>query len=251
MAPVKWMNTSSSDASAPTCALSAAGVSMAASTPRCMTATMSHKLIRLFHVVRGHQDGRAEFAAQLADPFPHGAFCGGIEPDGWLVHKQNAGPMQHGLRDFQAANHAAGILPHEFAADVREVHEFQGLRDPARPLRPRHAVKFRGNQQIFVSGQIAVRGKHLRDVADLLSHRLGMLHQIEAGDFRRAFRDGQQRRQHFDQRALPRAVRAEQAERRAGRDGKRQMIDGDKRAVSPREGKNLNDIRAGSGFHGP
>ena len=181
---------------------------------------------------------------------PHGAFCGGIETDGRLIHKQNAGPVQHGLRDFQAANHAAGILAHEFAADVREFHEFQGLRDPAGPFRPRHSVELRGNQQVFVAGQIAVRGQHLRDVSDFLSHRLGMLDQIKAGDSCRAFRERQQRRQHFDERALPRAVRPQQSEGRAGRDGKRQMIDRNKRAVSPGQGKNFNDIRFGGSFHG-
>jgi hypothetical protein len=77
-----------------------------------------------------------------------------------------------------------------------------------------------------------------------------MLHQIKAGNLRRAFRNGQQRRQHFDERALPRSVWPEQTEGRAGRHRKCQMIDRYQQAVSPRQGLNLNDIATRGGFHG-
>ncbi len=103
------------------------------------------KMIRLFHVVRGHQNRRAELAAQFGNPFPNGALCGRIQSHGRLVEKQNAGPVQHGLRDFKAPNHAAGILTHEFASDVHQLHEFESLRNPASALRSGHSVELRGN----------------------------------------------------------------------------------------------------------
>ena len=152
--------------------------------------------------------------------------------------------MQHGLRDFQATDHAAGILAHQLASDVREFHKFQCLRDPAGAFRAGDAVQLRRNQKVFVAGEVPVGGEHLRDVPDVSADRLGVLHQIKTGDLRGSFTGRQQRRQHLDERALARAVGTKQAKRRAGSANKIQMVNGNERTKSSRQREDFHRIHA-------
>ena len=137
------------------------------------------------------------------------------------------------------------------SAHVRQVHEFQGLRDPAGPLGARHSVELRGNQQVFVAGQVAVRGKHLRNVADFLAHEpRDACTRSKPAIFAVPSVGGSSVVSILMSVLFPAPFGPSKSEGRARRDGKCQMVDGDKRAVPPRQGENFNDIRAGAGFHG-
>jgi len=55
---------------------------------------------------------------------------------GGLVEEEYAWAVEHGLGDFQAADHAAGVLPHRPIGQVFERHEVKGARDtPSRSER--------------------------------------------------------------------------------------------------------------------
>jgi hypothetical protein len=47
--------------------------------------------------------------------------------------------MQGGLRDFQAANHAAGVFANQAVGDAREAHERQGFEDARSALSTRRS----------------------------------------------------------------------------------------------------------------
>ena len=65
------------------------------------------KLVGFLHIVRGHQDRGAEFLAQVPNILPDGLLRNRVEADGGLIKKKNAWMVEHGLGDFEAANHAA------------------------------------------------------------------------------------------------------------------------------------------------
>ena len=92
--------------------------------------------------------------------------------------------------------------------------------------------------------EVAIGGKHLRNVADVAAYRARLTHDVETGHQRRSFAWRQQRGEHFDQRALARAVRAEQAKDGSAGAGEIQMIHGNKRTVAAGERPRLNGIGA-------
>ena len=100
-------------ASGPTAALSSAGLPTAATLPRCRMASESQSSSASSMPCVVIRTVMLKVAAQFQQALPHGAARDGIEADGGLVEKQDGGTVQHGLRDFEAANHSAGICFHE------------------------------------------------------------------------------------------------------------------------------------------
>src|SRR5579872_3859273 len=92
------------------------------------------ELLGFVHAMGGDQDGHLIRAAQLEQAFPDRAASDGIESDGGLIEKQNGGAVQHGLRDFQTPDHAAGVCLDELTAEIGESHEPQGVFDAALAL---------------------------------------------------------------------------------------------------------------------
>ena len=70
--------------------------------------------VGLLHVVGGEEDRGAEAVAELLDMLPHGPPGHGVQAHRGLIQEEDRRPVQHGLGDLQAPDHAAGV----FAAPV-------------------------------------------------------------------------------------------------------------------------------------
>ena len=95
---------------------------------------------------------------------------------------------------------------------LRQLDRFEQLGDEPVALVARHAIQLGEDQQVLLDAQLEVAGHRLRNHADRAPDVVGLLHDVEAVDERRARGGRQQRHQHADQRRLAGAVGAEQAE---------------------------------------
>src|SRR5213078_4768870 len=87
-----------------------------------------------------------------------------------------------------------------------------------------YRIQARGEQKVLVSGQSAVRRKHLRNVTDASSYFGRLAADAASGDPGFTGRRRNQRRQHFYERGLPRSIRTNQSENFAAADGKRHSV---------------------------
>src|ERR1035441_2371827 len=85
--------------------------------------------LRFLQVMGGEEQGRAVVGPQINEMFPNRVARNRVQTDGRLIEEEHPRSMQRGLGDFQAANHAAGILGHQAAAVGSQAHEIQGLPD--------------------------------------------------------------------------------------------------------------------------
>ena len=121
------------------------------------------------------------------------------------------------------------------SATLFEIVAFEQLVDPAFDLVWRQMVELRMQIEVLPDRKLAVEGKRLRHVADVLArlHVVGA-HRL-AEQFGRAFGDRQQSRHHFHGRRFSAAIRAEEAENLAASDAKAHMVDGDEIAEPARK----------------
>ena len=143
--------------------------------------------------------------------------------------------MQHALRDFETADHAAGIIARLPARGFRQSHHRQRVLDALFAFRPRDVVEPRRQQQAFIAGQRAIRRKLLRHIADAPAYLRRLSLDVEAADLRRAGTGRRQRRQHLDQRAFARAIGPDQPENLARPQRQRHLIDGRQAAILLRQ----------------
>lgn len=94
--------------------------------------------------------------------------------------------MEHGLGDFQATDHAAGVLPHQPIGQVFERHEVKGARDTAFAFRAGYVVEAGGDGEVFLARERAIDGEHLGHVPNHAAHATGLPDNIEHGDRGRA-----------------------------------------------------------------
>jgi len=109
----------------------------------------------------------------------------------------------------------------------------------------RDAVKPRGEQQVLARGERAGDGLKLRHVANVPADLSGLPDEIVAGDGATARGDGQERGQHPDDRALPGAIGADQAEGLAPLHAEPDTIDSHKGPEPPGQVSDLHDARPG------
>jgi hypothetical protein len=157
--------------------------------------------------------------------FPNSVARNRVQPDGRLIEEEHPRPMQRGLGDFQASDHAAGVFAHKAAAVGSQAHELQCLPDARLLLAVRQVVEFGEDEQVLVTGERTVHGDRLRHITDGAANvdRLGGYG--ETGHARLARRGRQQRGEHLDRGGLASPVGAEQAEDLTGVDRKGQSID--------------------------
>src|ERR1035441_3881010 len=79
--------------------------------------------LRLLQVMGGEEQGRAEVSPHIHQKFPNRVARNRVQPDGRLIQEEHPRAMQRGLRDFQAADHAAGVLAHKASAVGGQSHE--------------------------------------------------------------------------------------------------------------------------------
>src|ERR1035437_9546051 len=186
--------------------------------------------LRLLQVMGGEEQGRAVVGPQIDEMFPNSVARNRVQPDGRLIEEEHPRPMQRGLGDFQAADHAAGVFGHKAAGVGRQAHELQSLPDARLPLAVWKVVEFSEDEQVLVTGERTVHGDRLRHITDGAPNldRLGGYG--ETGHARLARGGRQQRGEHLDGGGLARPVGAEQAEDLAGVDRKGERVNRRKRA---------------------
>src|ERR1022692_4717819 len=86
--------------------------------------------LRLLQVMCGEEQGRAVVGSQVDQMFPNSVTRNRIQANRRLIEEQHARPMQRGLGDFQAADHAARVVAHQAAAVGGQTQELQCLGDP-------------------------------------------------------------------------------------------------------------------------
>src|SRR5262249_52711050 len=143
---------------------------------------------------------------------PNGLASDGVEADGGLVEDEDFGPMEHGLGDFEAANHSAGIVLDQLIGSVEEAHEAQGFVDALLAQGAGKAVELGGELEVLVAGEAAVGGENLGHVTDVPAHVLGSFDDVEASDHGGAGGRRKQRGEHLYGGALAGAVGAQQTE---------------------------------------
>src|ERR1035441_8582607 len=85
--------------------------------------------LRLLQVMGREEQRCAIVGPQINEMFPNSVARNGVQPNRRLIQEEHPRPMQRGLGDFKAADHAAGVLPHQAAAVGSQAHELQCLAD--------------------------------------------------------------------------------------------------------------------------
>ena len=114
-----------------------------------MSATRSHRLLGLVHVVRGEQDGHAVLGAQLGDQVPHRAAGDRVEADRRLVEDQQARAVHQRLRELQPPDHAAGVRRDQAVGVLEHAGRGQRPLDPLARARARGTSNSRANSVTF------------------------------------------------------------------------------------------------------
>ena len=84
---------------------------------------------------------------------PHGTAGHRVEPDRGLVEEEHLGTVEHGLRDLQATDHAAGKRPDQPVAHVPQAHEVERVVDPLAALGTGYVVQPPEDVQVLIGGQ--------------------------------------------------------------------------------------------------
>ena len=181
--------------------------------------------LRLVHVVRGHEDRRSLRLLQGADVAPDRAARLRVEADGRLVEEQHARRMQQPAGDLQPPLHAAGERQDRVVAAVGEADHLEHLIRPGRDGGRVDPIQLGVEPEVLRGGHLHVQRRVLEDQADVAAHVVAPADDVEAADARDPGRGLGQRAEHVDRGALAGAVRAEEAEDLARRDGERDAAD--------------------------
>ncbi len=186
-----------------------------------------HTLLQLGQDVRGDDDGDAA-GLQLAQRGVEVADGLRIQAVGRLVQEQHARAAQERLRKPQALAHALGILAHRPLAGMGQAHALQHLR----ALAQRRALQAGEEAQRLQAVQVVVEHHVLGQITQLAPRCAGAApDNRRAGHTDVAGRGRDQAQHHLEQRALARAVVADQAEDLARRDVQVHTVDGVQRAI--------------------
>ena len=186
-----------------------------------------HALLQLGQDVRSDDDGHAT-RLQLAQCGVEVADGLRVQAVGGLVEQQHLGLAQQGLRKPQALAHALGVFAHGAVARVGQAHAFQqrGALCEGRTLEAGEET------QRFQPVQVVVEHHVLGQVAQVAAGgaKVAALHRGAAHpDLARG--GGREAQDHLEQRALARAVVADEAEDLAARDAQVDAVHGVQCAV--------------------
>ena len=95
------------------------------------------------------QDGHAVVALHLGDAQPHAVAGHGVEADRRLVEHEQRGAVDEGLRQLEAAHHAAGVGRGEPVLVAAEVDHLEHLVDSRARRSRRGTSKSRANHSTF------------------------------------------------------------------------------------------------------
>src|SRR5262245_7829664 len=132
--------------------------------------------------MRGHDDGELALAAQTADIAPQPIARLNVEPDRWLVEKENACIVHEGARDLEPSLHASGERAHQALAPVEQLDEHEHVLDAKAALGRRHAVDQAVEIEVLVKREAVVEGRLLEHDAEALPRGERLFHHIDAAD---------------------------------------------------------------------
>src|SRR5439155_15083815 len=177
--------------------------------------------LRLFHVVRRQHDGDAVRVAQRAQLRQEVAPGGGIEPRARLVEEQDGGPGEETLGELDAAAESARQPIDELPPALGDPEAVQEGVDARGELGTAQAVEPTVMAEVLLDGELAVDARVLEDDAQPAAHGVRRAPHVVAEDARDASVRGQEGCEDPEERALAAAVRPEEAEQLATRDGER------------------------------
>ena len=135
------------------------------------------QLLRLFHVVRGVEDGHPA-GVEVLDPVEDGAPALRVDAHRGLVQIQHPRLVEQRRPDVHPALHAAGVLVHPVLLPVGEADELEHLVHPLGERRPAQAVHPAPEHEVLAPAQVVVQGDVLRhhpdellDLVRLAGHR--------------------------------------------------------------------------------
>ncbi len=175
--------------------------------------------VGLVEVVGGEKDGRPELVAQPADVVPEVGAALGIEAGRRLVEEDQPGRVNQPERDVEPPLLTARQRLDLALAEIGEIEPRAHLGGAPLGLRGGEAVELRLQHQLLVDQRAGVGAAALRDVADPPPHADRIAPQIAAGHRRLAGGRRQQRREHPLGGGLTGAVRTEEPDHLARRDG--------------------------------
>ena len=173
-------------------------------------------VLGLVHVMRGEEDRDVLTGLELVDVLPDGGARLRVQPHRGLVKEQHPGRVQQAARDLQAALHATGVRHHQAVSPVPQADHLHDLPHPWRHRRRGHSVQVGVETQVLRAGEVVVERRVLEHQADVAADRVPLRGHIVARDPGGPARGAGQRAEDLDGRRLPRAVRAEEAERLPG-----------------------------------
>ena len=133
--------------------------------------------------------------------------------------------MQARRRQLKTLAHAQGQGVRQHLGDITELEARQGLIDPLTQPLAADAAESSVQFEIAAHGQLFVKRKRLRDIADPRPRRDVARIDRLAQELGTAFGRGKQPGQHLHRRRLAAAIGAEEAEDLAALDAKADMVD--------------------------
>ena len=179
---------------------------------------------RFVHVMSGDEK-RHPLAGELEKQIPQLAPRDRIDTGRRFVEKQHRRFVHERARHRQALSPAAG-KESRAAIEVRlEMRDRDKIVAAPFQFAVGKAVKFAGENEVLVHGQLVVEGKFLRHVTDHLLGRLAFACDIVPRDASGAFGRFEDAAKHPNHGGFAGAVRAEEPEDRTARHGKADVID--------------------------
>src|SRR6516165_4928111 len=186
--------------------------------------------LHAFEQMRG-QKHRHAFGLEAADDAEEFRGRVRVEAGCRLVENGDLRSLHQNLGKAKALAHAAREGGNALLGVLGEPYPLERVGDALFALGEAEADQARGVAEIVGGAEPVVEADHVRQVADAALDRERLARRIEAEHAHLAAGDFRQPQQHQDGRRLAGAVGAEQAENLAAPDVKRDMVDGDRRAI--------------------
>lgn len=147
---------------------------------RCIPVWWPAFRFRCLRVTRGEQDRHAVVVLHLLHLRPNIVACNGVHANRGLIEDQRAGPIDQGLRQFEAAHRAAGVLCWPVCRHLGQVHRRQQIVDPTGALATRHVAQPDEPVYILPAGQRGLDRTLLRDIARVVTDVHGVASSVQA-----------------------------------------------------------------------
>ena len=182
--------------------------------------------IGFLEILGREEDGDALLDAEPVHVAPDGLAADGVEAGRRFIQEEDAGSVDEGRGEIEAALHAAGIRADGAIGGVFEVDNGEQFVDALAAYNAAHAKETRLKREQFPAGLHVVETRLLESHADAVPHGACVGEDVEAVDACVAGGGTQQRGEHTNGGRLAGAVLPEETEDRSRRDVEVDAIDG-------------------------